>query len=78
MLRAVDGPIAPLSCLSRTAYRRCADCRDETHCELRIAFAQAYSVYLAALENTSLAQIMRQSDAIELPLPDGLVETTTA
>jgi Rrf2 family protein len=26
MLRAVDGPIAPLSCLSRTAYRRCADC----------------------------------------------------
>ena len=25
MLRAVDGPIAPLSCLSRTAYRRCSD-----------------------------------------------------
>src|SRR5436190_583346 len=78
MLRAVDGPIAPLSCLSRTAYRRCADCKDETRCELRIAFAQAYAVYLAALENTSLAQIMRQSDATELPLADGLVEPTTA
>ena len=23
MLRSVDGPIAPLPCLSRTAYRRC-------------------------------------------------------
>ncbi|HUC20025.1 MAG TPA: Rrf2 family transcriptional regulator [Candidatus Polarisedimenticolaceae bacterium] len=78
MLRAVDGPIAPLSCLSRTAYRRCADCKDETHCELRIAFSQAYSVYLAALENTSLAQIMRQSDAIELPLGNALLEPTTA
>ncbi|HEX7109895.1 MAG TPA: Rrf2 family transcriptional regulator [Aestuariivirga sp.] len=78
MLRAVDGPIAPLSCLSRTAYRRCADCKDETHCELRIAFAQAYAVYLAALENTSLAQIMRQSDATELPLGDGLLAPTTA
>jgi Rrf2 family protein len=24
VLRAIDGPMAPLSCLSRTAYRRCA------------------------------------------------------
>ena len=42
MLRSVDGPIAPLPCLSRTAYRRCEDCRDEAHCELRIAFDKAY------------------------------------
>ncbi len=68
MLRAVDGPIAPLSCLSRTAYRRCVDCKDETHCELRIAFANAYAVYLAALETTTLAQIMRQSDEMPNPL----------
>jgi Rrf2 family protein len=67
MLRAVDGPIAPLSCLSRTAYRRCADCKDEQRCELRIAFSSAYAVYLAALENTSLAQILRQSDVNDVP-----------
>lgn len=66
MLRAVDGPIAPLSCLSRTAYRRCADCRDESSCELRLAFAKAYGEYLGALENTSLAQIMQHSDATKL------------
>jgi Rrf2 family protein len=62
MLRAVDGPIAPLSCLSRTAYRRCADCKDEVTCELRLAFAKAYGEYLAALETTSLAQVMQESD----------------
>ena len=62
MLRAVDGPIAPLSCLSRTAYRRCDDCRDEQACELRLAFAKAYGEYLNALEATSLADVMRQSD----------------
>jgi Rrf2 family protein len=61
MLRAVDGPIAPLPCLSRTAYRRCDDCRDEVACELRIAFAKAYSDYLATLENLSLAEVMRQA-----------------
>ena len=32
VLRIVDGPIAPLTCISRTAYARCKDCPDETHC----------------------------------------------
>src|SRR3569623_1817880 len=27
-LRLIDGPIAPLPCLSKVAYRRCADCQD--------------------------------------------------
>jgi Rrf2 family protein len=58
MLRAVDGPIAPLSCLSRTAYRRCDDCRDEKTCELRQAFAGPYGKYLQALETTSLDQAL--------------------
>ena len=26
LLRIVDGPIAPLPCLSRTAYQRCKEC----------------------------------------------------
>ena len=71
MLRAVDGPIAPLPCLSRTAYRRCDDCRDEAACELRIAFAKAYSDYLATLEHLSLAEVMQQADAAArtTPLP---------
>lgn len=64
MLRAVDGPIAPLSCLSRTAYRRCSDCRSETHCEVRLAFAKAYETYLAALESTTLAQVLQQTDSL--------------
>lgn len=67
MLRAVDGPIAPLPCLSRTAYRRCDDCRDEVTCELRLAFAKAYTDYLATLEHLSLADVMRQADHISHP-----------
>ena len=74
MLRAVDGPIAPLPCLSRTAYRRCDDCRDESCCEVRIAFAQAYNGYLIALEKLSLAEVMQQSDTaqkmvLDIPAP---------
>ena len=33
VLRILDGPIAPLPCLSRIAYRRCSDCQTEENCE---------------------------------------------
>lgn len=62
LLRLLEGPLAPLTCLSRTAYRRCADCKDEAICELHLAFAQPYADYLAALERKSLAEILRESD----------------
>ena len=29
VLRLIDGPVALLPCLSKIAYRRCADCADE-------------------------------------------------
>ena len=35
VLRIIDGPLAPLPCLSRVAYRRCSDCDDESACALR-------------------------------------------
>lgn len=72
MLRVIDGPIAPLPCLSRTAYRRCDDCRSEQACELRIAFAKAYADYLATLETMTLADVLRQSDAAEETLKAGV------
>lgn len=57
-LRLVDGPIAPLPCLSRTAYRKCDDCLDETTCEIRRAFDKPYADYLARLEAMTLAQLI--------------------
>jgi len=29
VLRVLEGPLAPLPCVSKTAYVRCAECRDE-------------------------------------------------
>ena len=68
MLRAIDGPIAPLPCLSRTAYKRCDDCRSEQKCEVRLAFAKAYAEYLTALETTSLSAVMHQADVVLPPV----------
>lgn len=55
VLRAIDGPMAPLPCISRTAYRRCEDCADEATCGVRRMFADAHRATLAALEGTTLA-----------------------
>ena len=39
VLRILDGPLAPVSCVSRTAYRRCDDCMDEAACAVRAGIA---------------------------------------
>ena len=66
-MRIIDGPIAPLTCISRTAYARCKDCRDETRCAVRRLFAETYAAMLERMERTTLA-IALADDAVE-PLP---------
>jgi Rrf2 family protein len=58
ILRAIDGPIAPLSCISRTAYRRCIDCKDEKTCSVRRLFADTYAATLDLWEGTTLADAL--------------------
>ena len=59
VLRIVDGPIAPLPCISRTAYRRCPDCADEATCIVRRLFADTYAAMLLLWDATTLAEAIR-------------------
>ena len=61
VLRLIDGPIAPLPCLSKIAYRRCADCADEGTCEIRHVFARVALATRDVLDTTTLA------DAVKMP-----------
>ena len=54
VLRLIDGPIAPLPCLSKIAYRRCSDCADEATCEIRKVFARVTVATREVLDNTTL------------------------
>lgn len=58
LLRLIDGPIAPLPCLSRRAYQRCVDCPDESRCRIRRSFAQVYWSYLILIESLTLDELM--------------------
>jgi len=55
VLRLIDGPIAPLPCLSKIAYRRCVDCADEGACEIRHVFARVAESTREVLDRTTLA-----------------------
>src|SRR3989338_475506 len=34
VMRILEGPLAPLPCLSKTAYKKCDDCEDESTCNI--------------------------------------------
>ena len=63
IIRLVDGPLALTPCVSRTAFRRCEDCRDLATCALREALLQARDATAAVLEGYSLADAVAGSGA---------------
>lgn len=58
LMRLIDGPIAPLPCLSRRAYQRCEDCPDEGACRLRQVFGQVFWSYLVLIDSLTLADLV--------------------
>lgn len=62
MLRLIDGPIAPLPCLSRRAYQRCEDCKDEATCRIRKVFAEVFWSYLLIIDSLTLADMLSSSE----------------
>jgi len=59
LLRLIDGPMAPLPCLSRRHYARCEDCTDEEACRIRRVFAEVFWGYLVLIESLTLADMVR-------------------
>lgn len=70
LLRLIDGPIAPLPCLSRHAYQRCEDCRDEATCRIRRAFSDLFWTYLVMIESMTLADLLKGGPGGEMFLEE--------
>ncbi len=65
LMRLIDGPIAPLPCLSRRAYQRCEDCPDEVSCRLRKVFGEVFYSYLVLIDSLTLADFVGRTDSPE-------------
>lgn len=57
VIRLIDGPLAPIPCVSQTAYERCS-CPDEAHCGLRMLMMDVRTAISKVLDRYSLADIV--------------------
>ena len=55
IIRVIEGPLALVPCVSRTAYRRCLDCHSEADCAIRHAMMRVRDETARILDGTSLA-----------------------
>lgn len=55
IIRVIEGPLALVPCVSRTAYRPCHDCADEATCAIRKAMMVVRDDTARILDGTSLA-----------------------
>lgn len=65
VVRLMEGPLALLPCVSQTQYRRCADCKDERNCELRILFREVRDSTASILDQRTLADARRSGGVRE-------------
>ena len=62
IVRALDGPLAPIGCASRGAtYRACDDCIDAARCPVRLIMLQVRDATASVLDGCTLEQLRQQS-----------------
>jgi Rrf2 family protein len=57
VIRALSGPLAPVPCLSKTAYERCGECVDEATCAVRMLLQDVHAATLRIVDGTTLADL---------------------
>jgi Rrf2 family protein len=66
VIRAIEGPLAPLPCASETRFRKCDECIDVQTCGTRIVMRQVRDAMAAILDETSLASVCQQVDQAKI------------
>lgn len=57
VVRLIDGPLAPIGCVSQTAYAPC-NCPDEAHCGLRMLMLDVRNAIAAILDRYTLGDVV--------------------
>ncbi|TAK95000.1 MAG: Rrf2 family transcriptional regulator [Verrucomicrobia bacterium] len=64
IIRHVEGPLAPVSCVSEKFYEKCS-CPDETRCPIRDVMKEVRDSIVAHMEHTSLADLAERARKLE-------------
>ena len=60
VIRAIEGPLAPLPCASETRFRKCDECVDIQTCGTRFVMRQVRDAMAAILDETTLAMVCKR------------------
>ena len=61
VIRMIDGPLAPIPCVSHLYYRKCDECVDEVTCEIRIVMKKVRDATANILDTTYLTDLERMN-----------------
>lgn len=64
IVRVLDGPIAPVKCVSQMAYEPC-DCPSEETCGLRMVMFDVRAAISNVLDKTTLADVQRRVETAQ-------------
>jgi len=64
VIRAMDGPLAPVRCVSSTAYAPCT-CPNERDCPIRAIWQEARDAMVGVLDRVTLADMARRARTLE-------------
>lgn len=67
IVRVLDGPLAPVRCVSQMAYEPCG-CPDEETCGLRLTMLDVRNAIADVLDNTTLADVTERVEQAKLGL----------
>lgn len=62
IVRTLDGPLAPVKCVSQMAYEPCG-CPDEETCGLRMVMGDVRNAIANILDKTTLAAVIKRVEA---------------
>jgi Rrf2 family protein len=60
VMRAIDGPLAPIPCVSERAYVRCEECPNEESCGTRLVMKEVRDAIAKVLDGTTLADVQQR------------------
>lgn len=67
IFRVLDGPVAPVKCVSQMAYEPCG-CPNEDTCGLRLVMGDVRNAIADILDNTTLANVTARQKAVRRKL----------
>lgn len=60
VMRAIDGPLAPIPCVSERAYARCDECPSEETCGTHLVMKEVRDAIAKVLDGTTLAGVQQR------------------